>query len=331
MKNLLFTSLSKLFEAVSKTRSILYKKGFLKTQILDCKTISVGNITVGGTGKTPLVAFIAELLADNGEKVCVLTRGYGRDNSKRRVLVSDGETLFVNAKQSGDEPFELAEKLMGKSVIIADKKRFEAGKWAIENLGITTFILDDGFQHIQLKRDLDIVCIDATNPFGNYKLLPAGILRESLNSLQRSDVIVITRANLIKNSESIQNLIAEIKNYSNSPIFVTSNKIIHNSQITNQNYFAFCGLGNPNNFFDQLILDGFELQGTKTFSDHYKYTQQDVLEIEQLARDCGVKHLLTTAKDGVKLRELEFSMPLEIVESKLIFEDIDSFKKLILN
>ena len=331
MKNLLFTPLSILFEAVSKTRSILYKKGFLKTQILDCKTISVGNITVGGTGKTPLVAFIAELLADNGEKVCVLTRGYGRDNSNKRVLVSDGETVFANAKQSGDEPFELAEKLIGKSAIIADKKRFEAGKWAIENLGITKFLLDDGFQHIQLKRDLDIVCIDATNPFGNYNLLPAGILRESLNSLQRADAIVITRANLIKSSDSIQHLIAEIKNYSNASIFVTSNKIIHNSQLAISNCFAFCGLGNPNNFFDQLIQAGFEVQGTKTFSDHYKYTQQDVLEIEQLARDCNAKNLLTTAKDGVKLRDLEFSIPLEIVESKLIFEDIDGFKKLILN
>ncbi len=331
MKNLLLHPLSKLFEAVSKTRSLLYKKGYLETQSLDCKTISVGNITVGGTGKTPLVAFIAEFLADNGEKVCVLTRGYGRDNSNKRVLVSDGETVFANARQSGDEPFELAEKLLGKSAIIADKKRFEAGKWAIENLNISTFILDDGFQHIQLKRDLDIVCIDATNSFGNYNLLPAGILRESLNSLQRADAFVITRANLIKSSDSIQNLIAEIKIYSNSPVFVTSNKIVHNLQNTNQNFFAFCGLGNPQNFFEQLMNDGFDVRGTKIFGDHYKYSQQDVLEIEQLAIVCGAKYLLTTAKDEVKLRDLKFSMPLEIVESKLIFEDFEGFKKLIFN
>jgi tetraacyldisaccharide 4'-kinase len=327
MKNLLFTPLSKIFEAVSKTRSNLYKNEIFKTNKLECKTISVGNITVGGTGKTPLVAFIAEILANNGEKVCILTRGYGRENPGKRVLVSDGKTIFSTAKHSGDEPLELAEKLLGKAAIIADKKRFEAGKWAIENLGTTVFILDDGFQHIQLKRNLDIVCVDATNPFGNRKLLPEGILRESLDNLKRAHAIVITRANLIESSDSVQHLIAEIQNMTDSPIYVSRNKIIHNSQFTNNNCFAFCGLGNPDNFFNQLLQDGFEVLGTKIFRDHHKYSQDDVKEIERLAKDCRAKMLLTTAKDGVKLKELEFSTPLEIVESKIVFDDKEAFKK----
>jgi tetraacyldisaccharide 4'-kinase len=327
MKNLLLTPLSKIFEVISQTRFKLYKNNILKTKTLNCKTISVGNITVGGTGKTPLVAFIAEFLANNGEKVCVLTRGYGRENPNKRVLVSDGKTIFSNAKESGDEPFELAEKLLGKAAVISDKKRFDAGKWANKNLGITAFILDDGFQHIQLKRDLDIICIDATNPFGNHKLLPKGALRESLDSLRRADVIVITRVNLVESSYLVQQLIVEIQNFTDAPIFVSRNKIIHNSEFININCFAFCGLGNPHNFFNQLKQDGIEASGTKIFRDHYKYLQDDVVEIERLAKNCGAKMLLTTAKDGVKLKNLEFSMPIEIVESKLVFDNEEAFKE----
>ncbi len=330
IKNLLLSPASLLFGAVAKTRRTLYAKGFLKSNKLAAKVISVGNITVGGTGKTPLVVFIAKVLAEKGEKVCILTRGYGRENANQRLLVSDGEKILANVKESGDEPFESAEKLLGISLVLADKNRASAGTWAIKNLGITAFILDDGFQHIQLERNLNIVCIDATNPFGNGKLLPAGILREPLESLKRADVIVVTRANLMETGElRIENLLSEIKQFTDSPIFISQNKIILNSQFLNLNSFAFCGLGNPENFFSQLRQDNFNVVATKIFRDHHNYSQQDADEIGQIAKENNAEILLTTAKDAVKLRNLKFELPLEIVESELIFDDEQGFKKLI--
>jgi tetraacyldisaccharide 4'-kinase len=325
MKNLLLSPFSSLFGAVAKARRTLYAKGVLKSNKLDTKVISVGNSTVGGTGKTPLVAYIAKVLAEKGEKVCILTRGYGRENANERLLVSDGEKILANVKKSGDEPFELAEKLLGVSAVLADKNRFSAGNWAIKSLGITVFILDDGFQHVQLKRDLDIVCIDATNPFGNGKLLPAGTLREPLENLKRADAIVITRANLIPNPKF------QIEDYTDAPIFISRNKTNRKSQIENRKCLAFCGLGNPENFFSQLRQDKFNLVATKTFRDHHVYSQQDVFEIERIARQNKVEILLTTAKDAVKLRDLKFEMPLSIVESELIFDDEERFKKLLCN
>ena len=185
MKSILLSPLSLLYQAIVKIRRSLYGKEILKSTDLLVKTISIGNITVGGTGKTPLVALIAQKLIDQNEKICILTRGYGRENPKERVLVSNGEKILADARDGGDEPFELAKALNGKAVIIADAKRTEAGKWAREEFGITVFILDDGFQHLQVKRNLDIVLVDASNPFGNGKLLPAGQLREPLESLAK--------------------------------------------------------------------------------------------------------------------------------------------------
>jgi tetraacyldisaccharide 4'-kinase len=330
MKNILLSPLSFLFGTVAKTRRTLYAKGFLKSNKLSAKVVSVGNITVGGTGKTPLVIYIAKILAEQGEKVCILTRGYGRKNAGERLLVSAGEKILANVEMSGDEPFEAAEKLLGISAVLADKNRTAAGKQAIKNLGITAFILDDGFQHIQLRRDLDIVCIDATNPFGNGKLLPAGILREPSESLKRADAIVVTRANLAENGErKIEKLISEIKQFTASPIFISQNKIILNSQSSILDSFAFCGLGNPENFFSQLRQDNFNLVATKTFRDHHVYSQQDIREIERIAKENNAEILLTTAKDAVKLRDFKFELSLEIIESKLIFDDDEGFKKLI--
>jgi tetraacyldisaccharide 4'-kinase len=330
MKNLILLPISSLFDVVTKTRRTLYAKGFLKSNKLPAKVISVGNITVGGTGKTPLVGFIAKVLAEKGEKVCILTRGYGRENANERLLVSDGAKILANVKKSGDEPFELAEKLLGISIVLADKNRTSAGNWAIENFGITTFILDDGFQHIQLKRDLDIVCIDATNPFGNGKLLPAGTLRELLDNLKRADAIVITRANLMDNGQwTIDNLTSEIKNFTDSPIFICRNKTILNSQFSILNSMAFCGLGNPENFFSQLRQDKFNLVATKIFRDHHIYLQQDADEINFTAKKNNAEVLFTTAKDAVKLRDLKFELPLKIVESELVFDNEEIFKKII--
>ena len=342
MKSTLLLPLSWLYGGVVKTRYALYQKAVFKSVDLGVKTISVGNITVGGTGKTPLVAYIAELLAEKGEKVCILTRGYGRDNPKERVLVTDGEKILADAREAGDEPFELANKLLGKAVIIADAKRAEAGIWAKKEFGITTFILDDGFQHLQLKRQLDIVLLDATNPFGNAKMLPAGSLRENLQGLKRADTIVITRANLVEDVSEIKAKILQIN--SNCQIFVSKNRFVNsvklkdfahgnsttlNSQLSTLNSLAFCALGNPDNFFNQLREEKFNLITTKAFSDHHIYTQSEVRSIEKLAIEKGAEILLTTAKDAVKLGHLKFNLPCFVMENGLAFDDESALRNVL--
>lgn len=341
------------YGAIADLRQTLYRKGAFKSYDLKIPTISVGNLSVGGTGKTPLVSYIAEILAENGEKVCILTRGYGRENPKERVIVSDGERVFADALQAGDEPFELANKLLGKAVIIADANRAGAGFEAREKYGISAFILDDGFQHVRVKRNLDIVLVDATNPFGNYKVLPAGILREPIKNLQRADVVIISRANLVTESE-ILNLKSQISSFnSDCKIFVSKNKITKITKLkdfftkqettaeseqskTPETRFqtrsaAFCALGNPENFFKQLREEGCDLTYTKAFPDHYFYSQSEILKTEKEAIAKGAEVLLTTAKDAAKLAHLKFNLPCFVAESGLIFDDEPAFIEIIRN
>jgi tetraacyldisaccharide 4'-kinase len=331
-----------LYGAAMNARNALYEKGVFTSHALGAKTVSIGNITVGGTGKTPLVAFAAETLFSAGEKVCILTRGYGRINPKKRVLVTDGEKVLSDAKNSGDEPFELAGKLPGKAVIVADANRVSAGLWAREKFGITAFVLDDAFQHRKVKRDLDIVCIDATNPFGNKNVLPAGILREPLENLKRADAIVITRANLI---EEIEDLKFQISNYTDCPVFISYNKFSKlteisisgkkqttlDSRLAVRNSLAFCALGNPANFFEQLRRENFNLMATETFPDHHFYSQKDIAKLENKVRETGAEILLTTAKDAVKLDGLKMHFPVFAAENKIILENGQDFINLLLS
>jgi tetraacyldisaccharide 4'-kinase len=331
-----------LYGRIIDLRNLFYDKGWFKTFDLGARTISIGNITTGGTGKTPLVTYVAELLAANGEKVSVLTRGYGRQDPSQRVLVSDFERVLVDARTGGDEPVEVAEKLQGKAIVVADADRVVAAEWARDQFGITTFVLDDAFQHRRAKRDLDIVCIDATDPFGNGSILPAGPLREPLKNLKRADLVVITRANLVDDTSNIK---SEISKWApGASIFEGSGKIVglaefgaraavvRNEEEENprrKKFLAFCGLGNPSNFFRQLGSDGFEVVVKKPFPDHHYYTQDEIRKLENLARSAGADALATTAKDAVELRESKFELPCFVVETELVFDDPDGFRRLI--
>lgn len=334
-----------LYGAIAQTRTQFYRKGWLKSVDLGLPVVSVGNITVGGTGKTPLVSFVARALALQNHKVCILTRGYKRAEPNKRVLVSNSEQILADAQASGDEPFELAAKLLKIAAVVADKNRADAGFWAKEYLGATAFVLDDGFQHLRLKRNLDVLTIDVTNPFGNRKLLPAGILRESLTALKRADLIVLTRANL--NAE-ISNLEFEIKKYNqNCPILLAKNEIINlkplaefldfsakkqNARIRDLRsdpLMVFCGLGNPAAFFLDLEKAGLKIASDRYFPDHYIYRQSDIDEIELKARDAGAKNLITTAKDAVKLGNLKFGLPCFVAESETVFDDAEPLLQLL--
>ena len=325
---------SGLYGTIINFRNALYEKGVFKSHSLGVPVISVGNITVGGTGKTPMVALVAEMLLEKGEKVGILTRGYGRENPKQRVLVYDGERILADAIKAGDEPFELARKLSGKAIIIADADRVSAGIWAREKFGVTTFVLDDAFQHRKVKRDTDIVLIDATNPFGNGKTLPFGILREPLENLQRADSIVITRANLVKDVIVLQ---SQIRRYNqNCPIYVSQNRVSKTTELEDfrsnemtevseirikRKSLAFCALGNPSNFYEQLRQEDFDVISTRTFPDHHFYTSKDIAELTREAENLGAERLLTTVKDAVKLRDFKFEIPCSVVEIEIIFDE----------
>ncbi len=210
-----------LYGLIMDLRNLLYDRGIFGSYSLGARTISIGNLTTGGTGKTPLIAFLAEILAEKGEKVCILMRGYGRKNSNERILVSNGEKVLADAVTGGDEPVELANKLLGKAVVVADADRVGASRWAKEKFGVTTFLLDDGFQHRRVKRDLDIVCVDAMQ--GISGMLPAGRMREPAENLRRADAVVITRADLV---ESIEDLRSQISNYAPAAsVFTAENAV----------------------------------------------------------------------------------------------------------
>ena len=333
--------LSGLYGVAMKARRELYRRGLVPVREINVPVISVGNLTMGGTGKTPLVEWVADRLAATNRRVCILTRGYGRAHPKQRVIVSNGIEILAGIEQAGDEAFLLAERLRGRAAVISDADRVSAALWAIENLGSEVFILDDAFQNPGLARNLDLVTIDVTNPWGNRRLLPAGILRESPRELARADCIVLTRAD---ESDQIQELEDEINELSKGrPVFRSRMKILglrpvspsaerlSAEEIKASTAAAFCGIGNPQSFFAQLRGGSHKLGHVQIFRDHHVYTQTDLDRIVRAAIAAGAEVLLTTAKDEVKLRSLRFELPCYAVDIRIEIEEQDNFRSLIEN
>ena len=346
---IVLSPLGALYGAAMRVRRALYRRGSLRVHKLGAPVISVGNLTTGGSGKTPLVEWLARHLARENRRPCILTRGYGRANANERVLVSDGEQVLVDALQGGDEPCLLAESLLGLAAVISDADRVAAAHWALVNLHSDLFILDDGFQHLRVARDLDIVTVDATNPWGGGRLLPYGRLREPVRELARADCCVITRA---EQATDIDSLRAEVKRRSGDRrVFLSRTRttglrplaalplieaeragttsLLPLSEMPKQ-VAAFCALGNPQAFFAQLQSQGCVPIYTRAFTDHHFYTQSDVKALEHEAQARDAQALLTTAKDEVKLRALRFRLPCYVVEIELEFDDEAAFRQLVL-
>jgi tetraacyldisaccharide 4'-kinase len=320
--NLVLPPLSVLYSAIVRTRLAAYSRGFLSATTLDVPVISIGNLTVGGTGKTPLVEKVCRLLFAENRKVCALTRGYKRSQPNKRVLVSDSKSVLSSEEDAGDEAFLLAQNLLGISSVISDADRVAAGKWAISNLGIDCFVLDDGFQHLQLARDLNVLVVDATDPWGGNELLPAGKLREPLFGAARADCVVITRteagADLNSISKRLQHLAPD------KPILISRMKVKQLRSLNNSEPFelsspvaAFCGIGNPDSFFRMLQQAGHAVVLTKVFPDHHRYTQPEIDMLIAAARNAGATHLITTAKDAVKLNSVELSLPSHVLDVEI--------------
>lgn len=328
--------LSTVYSAVMRARREAYRRRWLAVTSLPAPVISVGNLTTGGTGKTPLVEWICRRLSEDNHKVCVLTRGYGRENPKTQAVVSNGNEILANPREAGDEPYLLARNLLGIAAVVSNPDRIQAGRWAFKNLGSEVFVLDDGFQHLKLARDLDLVTIDATNPWGGGALLPKGRLREPPSGLARADCVVITRLGPQTQLKSLIGRVQELAG--NIPIF---NSGMLPSQIrpmgsdkpegSPQSFGAFCGVGNAESFFNLLRSEGHELAFTRPFPDHHQYTQIEIDELIQEASAKGSHALVTTAKDEVKLASLNVSLPCYVLDIHISLDNADRLIELIRN
>lgn len=298
--------LSFLYYLVIEIKLFLYEKKIIRQHSLKTKVISIGNITLGGTGKTPAVIEIASLFQNR--KVAILSRGYKSKYEHEMAVVSDGTKILLKEKEAGDEPYLLAKRLPTVPIIIG-KNRVKSAKYAIDKFGTEIIILDDGFQHWQLKRDLDIVLIDGKNPYGNTHLFPRGILREPIKNLKRANIFIITKIDQCLNRTKI---IQDLKNVNpQAPILESIHKPVKfiglDSKeeyplefVKNIDIVALSSIGDPDSF--EVILK--KIVGKNfihlTFPDHYAYTKKDVNKLIDYLH--GVNFIITTEKDIVKLR-----------------------------
>ena len=337
MKSIVLPPLSLLYGAVTRTRLSLYRRGTFQTTKLDRPVISIGNITTGGTGKTPLVEYVAKTIASHGKKVCILTRGYGRKDPHLQVIVSDGYDVLASPTEAGDEPHLLATRLTGQAAVISSADRIAAAREAIKDFHTDAFVLDDGFQHLRLARDLNIACIDATNPWGGGRLLPYGRLREAPEGLRRADCVVLTRCDQVQSVEGLREQVSEL--IEGRPIFESRMRPLRVVSLKNgpettplpRRVGAFCAVGNPESFFENLRGLGYDLGLERAFADHHVYTQGDIDVLHQLAKETGAKVLITTAKDAVKLKGLTFALACYVLEIEIEIDNADAFQKLILD
>jgi tetraacyldisaccharide 4'-kinase len=295
--------LSALYDRLLETRARRYADGRSASERLARPVVSVGNLTVGGTGKTPLVRYLAERLLAEGRRPAILSRGYGR-SSREVVVVSSGEGPRVGPDDGGDEPVLLARATPGAIVVVA-RRRADAARAALA-FAPDAFLLDDGFQHLSVQRDLDLLLLDARDPFGSQRYPPFGRLREPLSAIGRADAVVFTRSGGGFPSESARR--AVLDRNPTAPIFtalIRATGLCDGSgaaaMVPNGPVVAVCGIARPDGFRESLQTIGISPAAFLAFADHRRYGSSDVDRIARAAREAGAIALVTTEKDAVKL------------------------------
>ena len=284
-----------------------YNLGVFKTRHLKVPVLSVGNLTVGGTGKTPLAMAIAAHLGGMC-RVSVVSRGYKRESSSDPLVVSDGERILVSAKEGGDEPFLMASSLPGVVVVVGGD-RYTAARMAVDRFGAEVVLLDDGFQHRRLKKDLELLLVDAEKGFGNSKMLPAGPLREPLSTLVRAQMVVLVRKGDVAVNpvvvDQIRGVVPDIPMETVTMRLRGLRQVEGDSGLISTSNFlgvevaAFCGVGNPQGFFKMLEEEGMVVAKRWVFGDHHRYSPGEIAEIMGIV---GARvPVVTTAKDMVNL------------------------------
>ena len=296
------TVLSVPYGIVVRLRAFAYAQGMLSVRRLDRPVISVGNITVGGTGKTPMTALLARLLMARGKRVAVISRGYGGSLEGQARIVCDGQTLFLSAAEAGDEPVHLATAVPGLMTVIGTD-RYAAGLLAQKELNPDVFILDDGFQHLRLHRDLNILLMDCRAPFGNGRMLPAGLLREPKSALNRADLVVYTRCPDAGTSPVVHGAIPSCSaGHALAGVELLPGGVRQEFAVLHgRKGIAFAGIADPEAFFSSLGEQGLDLVATVSFGDHCSYGEPEIARLVDKCRISGADYLITTGKDAVKL------------------------------
>lgn len=346
--------LSHLYYFVVQSRLYLYQAGIIRRFPLGCQVISVGNVTVGGTGKTPIVEMLARELSNEGRKVAILSRGYRkkeksfsqrlRDKLKAGAsatpprIVSDGKHLLLDSEMSGDEPYMLATNLPDV-VVLVDQDRVKSGRYAVKHFGCDTLILDDGFQYQKLCHRLDLVLVDCTNPFGNGNVLPRGILREPAANISRAKFICITKANGGDNSELRRKITelnpkAGIMECNHEPCsLVSAFSREHNplEHLSGMKVVALSGIASPKSFEKSLEKLGAVILKRMRFADHHRFSQQEIIDIVNQAQELGADAVVTTEKDAVRMSRIDrCAVPVFFVRIEVKFlSGIEEFNRCI--
>ncbi|MFC1811253.1 tetraacyldisaccharide 4'-kinase [Thermodesulfobacteriota bacterium] len=340
--------ISILYGYIVRWRESLYQKKIFRSKRLPCKVISVGNLTVGGTGKTPMTIHLARLIQNLGYKTAVISRGYKGKAERTGGIVSDGQSILMGPGKAGDEPFMIASKLKNVPVIVG-KNRYEAGMLGVKAFEPDVLVLDDAFQHRKLERDLDIVLLDNSLPFGNGHLFPLGTLREPLSALARGDMFILTRSDLEKSpslskfeqfgrgkpifrSSHVPNICTVRMGRNSTRVAEPESIISHDLDlIKDRNVFAFSGLANNQDFHRTIKSLKCNMLGMLEFPDHYCYSDTDLEKIFRLAKDTNVDCLVTTEKDYVRIaHRIIWPIDLVVIGIDVTFEDEeDSFNAVI--
>ena len=319
---------SKVFQVAIKLRRWLYNIRILRDKTLGVQVIAIGNLTLGGTGKTPVVEKFARALRDAGRNVAILSRGYRskplplhqkflnkillREDQTPPRIVSDGKSLLLDSEMAGDEPYMLASNLKDV-VVLVDKDRVKSGRYAIEKFGCDTLLLDDGFQYWDLQgRRHDVVLIDRQQPFGNEHLLPRGTLREPPSHLARAQTIFITKsdgntADLRKRINKLNPTAAVIECVHHPLYFedVFSGERVGLDFLAGKRIASLSGIAQPESFESSLVKLGAELLYSKRFTDHHRFTQQEILNAINRSKKRQAEIIVTTQKDAVRFPKID--------------------------
>ncbi|MGB0909417.1 MAG: tetraacyldisaccharide 4'-kinase [Nitrospirales bacterium] len=295
---------------VVRIRSQLYEHGWLKTQRLPRPVVSVGNLTVGGTGKTPIVMWLANQLRAKGKRIGILSRGYRRTMTADYVLVSNGEKVLTSPLEVGDEPFLMAQNCPG-TVIAVGKDRYKLGLWLLEQMDVDYFILDDGYQHLQLYRDCNLLLIDALDQQGIQAVLPAGRLREPLSAAQRATAIMVTRVDQalhdphalyaveVAIGQKVSSI--DVQFQVKTVINIRTQEIQSRAWMVGKRAIIFSGIGNALAFRRTAEQMGVEIVEEIDFPDHFQYDISHLHTLRVKVKEAKAEMLLTTEKDGVKI------------------------------
>jgi tetraacyldisaccharide 4'-kinase len=295
---------------VVRARNLLYDHGWKRTQRLPCRVVSIGNVTVGGTGKTPVVMWIAEYLLARGVRVGVLSRGYRRKSDAAYLLVSDGRTLLVSPAEAGDEPYLIAAHCP-LAVVAVGANRYRLGRWVLEQFPLDCLLLDDGFQHRSLHRDVDVLLVDASAPNALDALLPTGWLREPLSAVRRASAVIFTRVDAGLDVAAIRARLNAAARAEINPILVrfdadgyvdlATSKVYPLQDAVDRPAVIFSGIGNAGSFRRLVSRLGVSVREEIVFPDHHAYTVADLDRVRGRATRSGATLLLTTEKDAVKI------------------------------